>query len=170
MCHDHQYRPRCGRTIDIDMVLCSSPGPDVTMVPSGNAGPRPSTWLQMVAHTLGSTHSSVVSGATDINIDPVCGRTTDPDMSFSHSPGIDKTMAPVDRSPNSAFPQWQQSPWIPTWSQPTVQTLGIPVAHGDNMGQGHQCRTHPQLDHGPKHDPRIHGSILGQDVTMVPGC
>lgn len=50
--------------------------------------------------------SSMVSGATDINRDPDCGRDMDPDMVLDCSPGLDGTMAPADNSdhPNCPVP------------------------------------------------------------------
>lgn len=72
----------------------------------------------------------VVTGVTDINPDPGCCGTTDPDMTLGSNPGLDNTMAPSDSTGHSGqhdpsggttlgHPQvyrLQPTPWASVWS------------------------------------------------------
>lgn len=85
------------------MVPGSSPGLDITMAPChpDQHGP-PAVWppdtnmaLRWQFRCLALALPLMLSGATNINTDPVCGRTMDPNMALGSNPGSDNTMAPV---------------------------------------------------------------------------
>lgn len=63
-------------------------------------------------------------GLLDINRDPSCGRTTDPDMVFSSSPGLDATMAQM----SSQVTQISMAP-MALWLLDTNMTTGSGLDH-----------------------------------------
>ena len=76
MDHWHHY-PGCGRAMDLDMVLGSSPGFDVTRAQAMQFGMAPGGSL---VSPLALSWPSVVSGATDINTHPGNSTAMGPDM------------------------------------------------------------------------------------------
>lgn len=89
-----------------DMVLGSSQGSDIIMAPESSAG-HPHWHGLHSSVTLGYQHGpqqqpglafalpSMLPGAMDINIDPSCERSMNPDVALGSSPGPDDTMALV---------------------------------------------------------------------------
>ncbi|ERE80889.1 hypothetical protein H671_3g8542 [Cricetulus griseus] len=70
-----------------------------------------------------------ITWAMDINTDPNCSRTMDPDMDLDSSLGQDFTIAPWQhRSPRSIWGLQQHGPQTPTWPQVVAQTPGISMA------------------------------------------
>lgn len=80
--------------IDPDMAPGSSMGPDVPMALGGSTdhsdqhvslwqhGPQISTWSLVAIQIRDTAWPWVVTQATDIDTDPSCSRTTDPDMAL----------------------------------------------------------------------------------------
>ena len=102
--------------------------------------------LRYQPRSCASAQSSVVIGAMDIDADPACSRAIDPDKVFGSSPGLDDTMASVavkatwigialatawppdtimaagsSLTPEIYTVQWQQAPWISTWTLAAVR-------------------------------------------------
>lgn len=105
---------------------------------------------------LALAQSSMVSGTTDINIDPGFSRATDPGMILDHNLGLDDTMAPCGSTghPNQPGPgcgtALGHSHGHRLWPRPR----GFGVAPSSNTGQGHQPRTWSWHEHGPRHGPQ----------------
>lgn len=91
---DLNTEPGYGWTMDLDLVLSIRPDSDVTVVPGSGAGhsdwhgppqqhcPRTQTWIQVVAQTLGTGMTFMVSGTIVINTDPGCSRVIDLDVTM----------------------------------------------------------------------------------------
>lgn len=74
-----------------------------------------------------STWSLVAPRATDINIDPSCGKVVDTDRAFASSLGLGTTRASggsIDHL-DQYLPWWLHSPQIVTWIQVPVQASPI---------------------------------------------
>lgn len=85
-----------------------------------------------------------VTWATEINMDPSCNRTTNPDMTLSRSSGPDITMVLVAMQASQISiplnPQQKHGPRAPTWSQVANQTPGIPFALNENRNHRYKHR------------------------------
>ncbi|KAL6084353.1 hypothetical protein STEG23_031656 [Scotinomys teguina] len=92
-------------TMDPDMVLGSSPCPDVTMAPGGSTDHsvqhHPSCRVTSDPNMtpdggsdLGYPQPPMVTSTMDINTDLGCGWTVDPDMAPGHSSSLNESMAP----------------------------------------------------------------------------
>lgn len=85
----------------------------------------------------------VVIQATDINKDPVCNWTMDPDMTLGSSMGPNAMVALSSNSGHSDYygPMRQHGPQTFTWLLLVVQTMDISMALGDNLCHDHQYKT-----------------------------
>lgn len=144
---DINIDPSCDWTMDSDMVLGSSPGPDVTMAPVAGrslrlawtqqpSGPRIPIWSQILRITL----PAIARGALGISTDSGCGRVMDPDLALAiahactiHWPwvAVHVTLARQQygsqaprsggRDPGHQFGlQWQHGPWTSAQTQAAV--------------------------------------------------
>ncbi|KAL6089692.1 hypothetical protein STEG23_026103 [Scotinomys teguina] len=96
---DSNKDPSCSRIRDQDMTTTSSSlGLGVTMALSGStdlSDGHGSSSNVVPDRRQSHSQSSVVTGATDINTDPGCSRTLDPDTALGFSSVWDISMAPV---------------------------------------------------------------------------
>lgn len=106
---DTNIDPGCGRIMDSDTVLGSSPGSDLTSpggsrpislawplwkyVPPTPARPQGGKQDPRYQHDLWSL---MIPEVTDINTDPGYVKITGPDMVLNCSPGLDPTILPCD--------------------------------------------------------------------------
>lgn len=113
---DINTNPDCSRPMDLVMVLGSNLGLGVTMVPGESTG-HPDWHGPHSSMALGYQHgprcqprflalaqSSMVSGATYINIAPEWSRVMDPDMALDCSSGPDSIMTPTDSTGHTNQP------------------------------------------------------------------
>lgn len=99
------------------MVPGSSPGSDVSVAPGGSVGHLDHQGLcsrvalghqhgpRWQPRTLTSAWSSIVPGATAIDLDPDCSRAIGTDRALGSNPDLDDTMAPGG-SIGSQVPAW----------------------------------------------------------------
>lgn len=145
---DTNSDPGCCKAMDSDtnMVLGGWPdswhqhGLDSTMRPcdnTGHSGWRGSGGSMAAGHQYDhrmqpqmSVWPLMATWATDINIDPGCGRTMDSDTVLGCSPGSYLTSPGGSRPISLAWPLWQCFPQTPAWPQGATKTLGISMAFG----------------------------------------
>lgn len=89
--------PDCSRTTDSDRVLSSSWGLDVTVTPGSSKGHPDKHGPRWWSRPQESAWPSMVTGATNINTDPDCGKTKNPDTAPNCIPGLDVTTAYATR-------------------------------------------------------------------------
>lgn len=92
-----------------------------------------------IADQWRSAWSLLVTWASDINADPGCDTTTNPDTVSGSSLGPDVTTASDGSTGHSGHPVPQQEvgPQIATWLLVAAQTTDICTAFGGNSGHGH---------------------------------
>lgn len=99
------------------------------MFPGSNTGVTHSRDLRWQPRPLTSAWPWVVIQTMDINIDPSCNRTKEPDTALSGSLGQDVTMASGgSHSDQCCPPSHALQPWTSTWSQAAAQTTDIQTA------------------------------------------
>lgn len=144
MSHGHQYRPWFSRTTDPDMVLNSSPGQVVTMVPRWLFRLPRLAWLPIAAQPLrtnmalggGSDHrpwhgTPVMTVTTDINKGPFShSRAIDQNLTFDHSSGPATSLdsaghpcQPIPRCPHLSMSVSLPIPPLPLFFLPTPYSL-----------------------------------------------
>ncbi|KAL6087976.1 hypothetical protein STEG23_022836, partial [Scotinomys teguina] len=117
--------PSCDGTMDLEMVLDSSLGQDVTMGSTDHSDWHDPNGTMAFGHQYGPKRQPrllalvlplMTSGATNINTDAGHSRASNPDVAFDNSPGLNDIMSPGDSTGHTqtVWPWQQHGPQAPT--------------------------------------------------------